>query len=173
MSLSVVYVTDTNHVVGALALTGGGEPSDVSALVGTDLPLRTGTATLPLKAARLAALAADGEPSVFDEPLAFGVELTVSVPPKPKATLLRLAPLPPPVTLAVTEVTITIPQHTTRTTPVLVLISGDPDVHLLTGEIPLGQQEIKFQTALSLGDTHGVLALVAGWAGWLGEVTVS
>jgi hypothetical protein len=179
MSTSAVYVQDTGHVVGALALTGGGEPVEVAALVGTSLPLRVALGdrveVVPLDAGRLLVVAADDEPAVFEQPLAFGVETTPetpSTPAKPKPALLRLMPLSDPVTLTPRSVAVEVPLAPAQATRVLVLVSDDDGAHLFTGEIPAGQRRAEFRVDLSTGDVHAVLALVRGWVGWLGAVTV-
>jgi hypothetical protein len=174
MSLSVVYVEDTGHVVGAVALTGASPGADVASLVGPELPLRLtlgsgNVSTLSLPDKRLAVLAADDEPGVFAEPLSFGIE---PGPDKPKPTLVRLAPWDKAFVLTADTLTVNLQLVTTRITPIMVLISGDPETHLFIGEIPAGEGSAEFQVSLTRGDEHAVLVLVEGQAGRFEAVTV-
>ncbi|NUH38063.1 hypothetical protein HUF15_15020 [Streptomyces samsunensis] len=172
MALSVVYAVDTGHVVGALALTGADAPADVAALVGRALPLRVSlgegrTATLPLNARDLAVAAVDDEPAALADPLAFGVELTAEG--KPKPALVRLPSWTEGIALATDGLTVTVKVAVARTTPVVVLVSDEQDTHVLTGEIPAQQTQVKLPVTLVADSVHGVLVLVAGWAGSLGK----
>lgn len=174
MSLSVVYVADTGHVAGALALTGANAPGDVTSAVGAELPLRVplgegGIAVLFLQHGRLALAPADDEPGVFGDPLAFGVEPAPGGRPKP--ALARLAPWTIPLGLTTDKLTITLPAGVTRLTPVLALISDGQETHTSAGEIPVGGNRAELQMALTAG-TYGVLVLVAGYAGRLEAVKV-
>ncbi|MER5932594.1 hypothetical protein [Streptomyces sp. NPDC002054] len=178
MALSVVYVADTGHVVGALALTGAGAPPDVAALVGRALPMRVllgggRTATLPLKARELAVAAVDDEPAALADPLAFGVELTPEG--KPKPTLLRLATWTgsDSIALATDGLTVTVQVAAARPAKVVALVSDDQDTRVLAGEIPAQQTQVKLPVTLEAGSAHGVLVLVAGWAGRLEKVVVT
>src|SRR5215470_9714074 len=201
MSLFVVYVPDTGHVVGALnatgaalsagaalpggvalsagaALPGGAALSaGVGSLVGDALPMRVSlsngeVAELALRAGQLAVLAADDEPAVFADPLAFGVELVPNAPPKP--ALLRLA------TWSSNELTLTsdglvvkVPvANQSRISKVLALISDGQDTLVLTGEIPAQQDTVTLPVTVRSG-VHGALVLVAGWAGRLEAVPTS
>ncbi|GHH66637.1 hypothetical protein GCM10017673_12520 [Streptosporangium violaceochromogenes] len=174
MALSVVYVAGTGHVAGALALTGANAPGDVTSAVGAELPLRVSlgegrTGVLSLKHGRLALAPADDEPDVFGDPLAFGVEQAPGGRPKP--VLVRLAPWTTPLGLTTDRLTITLPVAATRLTPVLALISDGQETHTSAGEIPAGGNRAELQVALTAG-THGVLALVTGYAGRLEAVKV-
>jgi hypothetical protein len=178
MSLSVVYAVDTGHVLGALSLTGASAPTDVAALTGTALPLRI-TAKLsgkalevPVSARRLGAAAVDDEPGAFADPLSFGVELTPDG--KPKPALAQLSPWTntDPLTLTTSELTVKLPAPVTRATPVLVLISGDAEPYVVSGEIQAQQQQVGVQVKLQNGEEHGVLVLVAGWTGRLEALVV-
>lgn len=174
MSLSVVYVADTGHVAGALARTGADTSPDVRSLVGAELPLRVSLgggqiAVLPLRDRRLAVAAADDEPAVFGDPLAFGVEQSPGG--KPKPALVRLAPWATALELTAGELTLTLPAKATRLTPVLALISDGRETHAVAGEIAVSGDKAQLQVALTPG-THGVLILVAGYAGRLEAVEV-
>jgi len=176
MSLSVVYVEDTGHVVGAVALTGASPGADVGSLAGAELPLRLALgsgnmSTLSLPDKRLAALAADDEPGVFAEPLSFGIELGADG--KPKPSLVRLAPWDKAFVLTADTLTVNLQQEATRITPIMVLLSGDPETHLFTGEIQAGAGSAGFQVSLTTGDEHAVLVLVEGQAGRFETVTVT
>ncbi|MEU6549145.1 hypothetical protein ABZ915_02515 [Streptomyces sp. NPDC046915] len=171
MALSVVYALDTGHVVGALALTGGTAPVDPAALVGRALPVRVslgahGTATLPLDARNLAVAAVDDEPGVLAEPLAYGVDRGSDG--KPKPTLLHLPSWTSGgLVLAKDVLKVTVPHAPTSTVKVVALISGAQDTHVLAGEIPAQQTELKLSVDLAAAASYGVLVLVAGWAGLL------
>ncbi|MQS37200.1 hypothetical protein FFZ77_16680 [Streptomyces katsurahamanus] len=170
MSVTVVYVADTGHAVGALALTGAEAATDVESLIGRALPLRVavgegGTVSLPLSSRRLAVLNADDEPGVLAEPLAFGVELTADGRPRP--TLLRLASWRDGVTLATNGLTVELPLAAGRATPVVALVSDGQETHVLAGEIPAQQTRVTLPLTLESAGGHGVLVLAAGWAGRL------
>ena len=175
MTLSVVYVAETGHVVGAQALTGVDAATDLAALVGTELPLRksldTGEiAVVPLRARLLGAGPVDDEPGVFADPLAFGADLEDDV---LKPALLRLAPWDDPLELNEKTFDVTVPVAVTQPTRVVVLIADDPDAHLLTGEIPAESTTLKFQVDLKKDDVHAVLVLVAGQVGRFEALKVS
>ncbi|GAA1140991.1 MULTISPECIES: hypothetical protein [Streptomyces violaceusniger group] len=176
MALSVVYAHDTGHVVGALALTGAAAPADVASLVGRALPLRVSlgegrVATLPLNARDLDVAAVDDEPGVLAEPLAHGVELTAEG--KPKPGLVRLASWTEGIALATDGVTVTVKVASARATPVVALVSDEQDTHVLTGEIPAQQTQVKLPVTLVAGSVHGVLVLAVGWAGRLERLGVT
>ncbi|MET7762846.1 hypothetical protein [Streptomyces sp. NPDC005336] len=176
MALSVVYAVDTGHVVGALALTGASAPADVAALLGRALPLRVSlgggrVATLPLSARELAVAAVDDEPAALAEPLAFGVEVTPEG--KPKPALVRLASWTDGIALAKDGLTVTVKVAAARPTPVVALVSDEQDTHVLAGEIPAQQTQVKLPVTLVGGSVHGVLVLVTGWAGHLEKAGVT
>lgn len=178
MALSVVYVPDTGHVVGALGVTGESAPDDVGALVGSALPVRVavdgaGTAVLPLRARQLAALAADDEPGAFADPLAFGVDQVEgpdgTVVAKP--ALLRLAPWSTPLEFDANGLVVAVPvANTAASTTVLALVAAGEETHLLAGTIAPGGTGVTLPVTVDTG-AHGVLVLVAGWAGRLEPVT--
>jgi len=176
MALTVVYAADTGHVVGALALTGArdgvgsGAQPEVADLVGPALPLRVSLgdgriATLPLSARELAVASVDDEPAALAEPLAFGVETTTDG--KPKPALVRLASWPDDIALATDGLTLTVKVAVARPTPVVALVSDEQNTHVLAGEIPAQQTQVTLPVTLVAGSEHGVLVLVAGWAGQL------
>jgi len=180
MALSVVYAVDTGHVVGALALTGTrtgtGAPAEAADLVGPALPLRVSlgegrVATLPLSARELAVAAVDDEPAALAEPLAFAVEVTTDN--KPKPALLRLPSWTEGIALAADGLTITVQIAVARPTPVVALVSDEQNTHVLGGEIPAQQTQVKLPVTLVAGSAHGVLVLAAGWAGRLERKVVT
>jgi hypothetical protein len=176
MALHVVYALGTGHVMGALAQTGADAPADAAALVGRALPLRVSLgdgriATLPLSAGKLGVAAVDDEPGALADPLAFGVELTSEDKPKPE--LVRLAGWDDGIALAKDGITITVQVPANRTTPVVALISDEQDTHVLAGEIPAQQTQVKLPATLVAGSEHGVLVLAAGWTGHLGMEKVT
>lgn len=178
MALTVVYAADTGHVVGALALTGAVAPAEVASLVGRELPLRVSlgggrTATLPLSARELAVAAVDDEPAVLTDPLAFAVELSPEG--KPGPALLRLPTWTgsDSIALAADGLTVTVGVPVARPAKVVALVSDDQDTHVLAGEVPAQQNRVKLPLTLTPGGTHGVLVLVAGWAGRLEKEAVT
>lgn len=174
MALSVVYVHDTGHVVGALALTGASAPADVASLVGRALPFRVPlgrgrTVTLGLDAKELRVATVDDEPGVFAEPLAFGVELVED---KPKPTLLRLKEWKEGPKLSTTGLSVTVKDASARPTPVLALVSDEQDTLVLAAPIPANDKTVNLEVKLPKDSSHGVLALVSGWAGRLEALKV-
>jgi hypothetical protein len=178
--LSVVYVPDTGHVVGALGVTGEAAPDDVGALVGPALPLRVPlggdeTAVLTLRDRQLAAFAADDEPGVFADPLAFGVDQvenqdqTVTV----KPGLLRLASWTTTLEFDANGLAVEVPvAHPTKDLPVVALVSDGAETRVLAAEIDAGARNVTLAVTVDDGP-HAVLVLVAGWAGRLESVTKS
>ncbi|WHM41041.1 hypothetical protein [Streptomyces sp. BPTC-684] len=169
MALSVVYVHDTGHVVGALALTGAGAPADVASLVGRALPFRVPldrgrTVTLGLDAKELRVATVDDEPGVFAEPLAFGVELVED---KPKPTLVRLKAWKDGLKLSTTELGVTVTDASARPTKVVALVSDEQDTLVLTAQIPANKQAVNLPVSFAEKSSHGVLVLASGWAGRL------
>lgn len=177
MTLSVVYVPDTGHVVGALGVTGEQAQPDVATLVGPALPLRVPlgdgvTAEVLVRARDLAALAADDEPEVFTDPLVFGVEQVAgtgsTVVPKP--TLLRLRPWSDQLVFNGTGLVVTVPlADGTKDTPVVALVSVGGETQLLAAAIEKGKTSVTLPVTVDTG-TYGVLVLVAGWVGRLEPV---
>jgi hypothetical protein len=182
MSLFVVYVPDTGHVVGAVNAIGAAPPAVVDSrvdpgwLVGAELPLRVSLgvgeiAVLPLLARDLAVHAADDEPGVFADPLAFGVEQVQTQPPKP--ALVRLASWSTALEFANGGLSVEVPvADETQVTPVLALISEGQDTHVLAGEIAMGVKKVTLPVTVGSGP-HGVLVLAAGWVGRLEKVEAS
>jgi hypothetical protein len=175
MSLYVVYTPDTGHVLGAVTMLGGTPPGEAAGtLVGDELPMRVSLgngemAVLPVPARQLAVLAAEDEPRVFADPLAFGVELVPDVGPKP--ALVRLGTWPAELTFAADRLVVTVPvANASRPTKVLAWVSEGEDTHVLAGEIPAEKDAVELPVTVASGP-HGVLVLVAGWAGSLQAVT--
>ncbi|MFI0418835.1 hypothetical protein [Spongiactinospora sp. 9N601] len=179
MSLRVVYVPDTGHVLGAVAAIGA-VPADVDAgaepLVGAALPLRVPVgagevATLALPARDLAVHEADDEPRVFAEPLAYGVRQVPGQRPRP--ALVRLAVWDEEPRFTADGLVITVPvTDASQDTPVLALVAEGADVHVLAGRIPSGRDTVTLPVTVPTG-THGVLTLITGWTGSLRPVTKS
>ncbi|MFD7710044.1 hypothetical protein ACFV6E_24735 [Streptomyces sp. NPDC059785] len=181
MALSVVYAVDTDHVLGALTLTGASAPTTAAALVGPALPLRvslgTGrTATLPVDARELAVAPVDDEPGALGEPLAYAIERGTSddgTQAKPKPRLLHLPSWTGGLDLTTDDLTVTVPLPTTTTARVVALISDDQATHVLAGEIPADRNTVKLPVSLAGDTTYGVLVLVSGWAGRLEKAAVA
>lgn len=178
MALSVVYAVDTDHVLGALALTGASAaPADAAALVGPALPLRVSlgagrAATLPVDARDLAVAAVDDEPGALGEPLAFGIERASDGSSEPKPKLLRLPSWTDGLQLTANDLTVTLPLPATTTARVVALVSDDQATHVLAGEIPAERNEVKLPVSLAGDTAYGVLVLVSGWAGRLEKMEV-
>jgi hypothetical protein len=175
MTLYVVYVPDTGHVVGAVNAVGVTLPGDAGAqsLTGRELRLRINIgageiATLPLAAGDLAVHAPDDQPSVFADPLAFGVEQVPGAKPKP-----ALRELPswkdPDLVFSTDSLVVTLPFEVTVQTPVLALVAVDQSVRVLPGSIQAGGESIQLGVTVTAG-FYGVLVLVAGLAGVLTKV---
>jgi len=175
MTLYVVYVPDTGHVVGAVNAVGVTLPDDAEAesLTGRELPLRVNLgageiATLPLAAGKLAVHAPDDQPGVFADPLAFGVEQVRDAKPKP-----ALRELPswenPDLAFTTDSLVVTLPFEVTVQTPVLALVAVGQSVRVLPGSIQAGGESIQLGVTVTAG-FYGVLVLVAGLAGVLTKV---
>jgi hypothetical protein len=174
-SLTAVYVTGTGHVVGALALNGADASTDVATLVGRALPLRVfpgggATASLPLPARSLGAVAAAGDAGALDDPLAYGVESAPDGTPRP--ALVRLAPWAGGLDLTGEGLTVTLPLAASRATPVVAFVSDEAETHVLTGGIPAGRTAVTLPVTLAPQSRHGLLVLATGWAGRLTGATV-
>ena len=185
MSVNVVYVPDTGHVVGALSATGAAPPAtatlpdgsagpiDPGGLVGAALPIRVtvapgNIATIPLAAKGLAVHSADDEPGVFAEPLAFAVQTVAGAEPKP-----ALAPLPELTAPAFTKdgIEVTVPiANTTQVSKVIVYVADGQTIHSATAELAIRDTSVTLPVKVTAGD-YGVLVLVSGWAGFLAKVT--
>jgi hypothetical protein len=176
MTLYVVYTLATGHVVGAvnaidaaIPLADADTPIDPGLLVGDALPLRISLdageiASLPLLARELAVHTPDDEPGVFADPLAFGFEGD-----KPKISLSRLPTWDTPLSFTNAGLAVTVPVVASHDTPVLVLVSEGQDTLMRPGTITAGSDTVTLPVTVSAGP-HGVLVLVAGWAGRLEPV---
>lgn len=172
MSLFVVYVKETGHVVGAIRAIGVTAPT-VAALVGDGLPLRVlldvgKIATLVLKPADLAVHEADDVPDVFLNPLAYGVEQVQDDQP-PKPALVLLSKSNQPLKFENPGLTVAVDTPVNENTAVRVLISYGEATNLLRGQINKDDKNTTLSTAVD-DDPHGVLVLIPGWAGRLEKV---
>lgn len=172
MSLFVVYVKETNHVVGAVSAVGAAVPT-VAALVGDELPLRVSLgegkiASLTLKAGELAVREADEEPGVFVDPLAFAVDQGTPDQP-PKSALVPLDKAKTNLTFDVAGLTVAVDDNVPDNTVVRVLISYRQATSVLTGQIDKDGSRTTLETSVDT-DPHGVLVLIPGWAGRLEKV---
>lgn len=173
MTLFVVYVPETGTVLGAVSAVGAVAPGDVGTLVGKDLPMRVTLDTgervsLLVPARKLALHNPDDEPGVLTAPLTFGVEQVENQPPKP--ALVPLRELPDPPSFSDTGLVVTLPAKPTVRTPVLAWVQAGQDTVPLVGAIGTDRADVTLEVAVTPGQ-HGVLVLVAGWAGRLGAVT--
>jgi hypothetical protein len=172
MSVFVVYVKDTGHVVGAVKALGATLPT-VAELVGDELPLRVSlgpgqVVSLALQAADLAVHEADDEPGVFLDPLAFGVEQVQGQAPKP--ALLSLHKSIKTVEFKGAGLHVEVDPKVNQDTPVRALVSyGQTATPLLRGKINKDAVDTTLVTPVDQ-DPHGVLLLVADSAGRLEKV---
>lgn len=172
MSLFVVYVKETGHVVGAVRAIGVTVPT-VAALVGDGLPLRVSLgpgeiASLVLKPGDLAVHEADDEPGVFLDPLGFGVELGQDDQP-PKPALVPLQRSSKPLVFDGIGLRVEVDNPVGENTVVRVLISYGQTTTLLVGQINKDGKDTTLPTPVD-DDPHGVLVLIPGWAGRLEKV---
>jgi hypothetical protein len=172
MSLFVVYLPDTGHVVGAMNATGAALSPEVDALVGSALPVRVSTSDevvkIPLPSRELALLRADDEPRVFADPLAFGVEQVPDEDPKP--TLVRLAEWSTELTIDEVGLVVTLPDNANQRTPVVAVVSDGQDPRVLSSAIEAGSNSVRLPLTVPRGG-YGALVLASGWRGRLEEVT--
>lgn len=165
MSLTVVHVPATGHVVGAM--TGTGLPDDpaLADLVGPDalvLHLRTGDNTVAELRLPVADLAVATVPDPLDAlvaPMAYQLDKT-----GPKLVQLSGSLLSShPVKLTKTAFTVTVPAVAKDTAVVAVLSTDRPP---LTGTLLKGETSVMLPTSLDSG-RHAVLLLMAGQFGLL------
>jgi hypothetical protein len=165
VSLTVVHVPATGHVVGAI--TGTGLPDDpaLADLVGPDalvLHLRTGDNTVAELRLPVADLAVATVPDPLDAlvaPMAYQLDKT-----GPKLVQLSGSLLSShPVKLTKTAFTVTVPAVAKDTAVVAVLSTDRPP---LTGTLLKGETSVMLPTSLDSG-RHAVLLLMAGQFGLL------
>lgn len=184
MTLFVVYVPATGHVVGAIDSIGAPPlpPPDpttgivaATPLVGTALQLRVSLgggeiATVSVPAGELAVHTPDDVSDVLDRPLEFGVELVPGQQPKP--ALIPLLPWTGGIAFAADGLglSVTLPRNATQTTTAVAFVTDDQDTRQTSGDIPAGSPDVVLPVFVSEG-AHGALVLVAGWVGRLEKVT--
>lgn len=171
MSLFVVYVRKTGHVVGAVNAIGATPPADAAALVGADLPLRLSLSTgetviIPLASDDLEKHTPDDEPAVFTDPLTYGVEPVT----EPKPALVELTPWTGGLTFGEATLTVMLPTPVSVLTEVVALVSDEQGTLTASATIQVGVRAVDLPIAVASG-AHGVLVLVAGWVGRFEEVT--
>lgn len=172
MSLFVVYVKKTGHVVGAVQAIGAALPT-VAEVAGDALPVRVSllpeeVATLTLDAGELGVQEADDEPGVFLDPLAFGVEPVLPGQP-PKPALVPLVESSKPLVFKDNGLRVEVDNPVGADTVVRVFISAGRATTVLPGQINKGDTSTTLPTAVD-DDPHGVLVLVPGWVGRLEKV---
>lgn len=173
MSLFVVFVRKTGHVVGAVNAIGATPPADAAALVGAELPLRlslgTGeTVTVPLSSDDLEKHTPDDEPAVFTDPLAYGVEQVTGADPKP--ALVGLTPWTGGLSFGDETLVVMLPTPVSAPTEVVAFVTDGEDTLTASATIRTGKA-VDLPISVASGTTHGVLVLVAGWVGRFEEVT--
>ena len=181
MTLFVVYAPETGHVVGAVDTLGApplpppdaAGTVDPSPFVGAALPLRVSVdagerAIVSVPARELAAHGPDDEPAVLGDPFAFGVEQVDGRPPKP--ALVRLRTWSSGVSFTSEGLSVTVPTaDQVNVTHVVAFVGAGPETRTTSGDIKAGEKSVVLPIAVENG-THGVLVLVAGWAGRLEAV---
>lgn len=174
MTLFVVYVHDTGHVVGAVNTNGGTPPADVGSLVGDALPMRVTLSTgkvveILLPAGELRLHAPDDEPGVLTEPMAYAVEFEGTT---PQPALVHLTP---PWTDGLdfvdSHLRVRVPiAEEVEITRVLGWVSDGQDTQADAANIAPGEKETTLRVTVSSGP-HAVLVLAVGWPGRLEEVS--
>jgi hypothetical protein len=179
MSLFVVYVQKTGHVVGAVSATGASTPASAAALVGNALPMRVrlgggSLVELLLPNGELLAHEADDNPEALVDPLRFGVELVpgsgTDDPPVPKSALPKLNEWSGGLAFDEVGLVVTLPTPIGDKAGVFALISGEDGTHLRIGDIQAGGSKTTLPLTVAEETSRGVLVLVTGWAGRLEEV---
>jgi|tagenome__1003787_1003787.scaffolds.fasta_scaffold19979983_1 hypothetical protein len=174
MSVTVVHVPRTGHVVGALSGTGLAAEPEVSDLVGAGLVVHLWTedhavVDLPLPADALVCTTLPKVQGPIIEPMAHGLsESTTGGPTLTRLTDWRSGQ--PTLTLTNAQLTLELPAPVTEDTDVLVVVSGAAAP--LEGTIDDGKNQVVLPVTSTAG-AHGVLALVPGRFGWLDLYTVS
>jgi hypothetical protein len=180
MSLFVMYVPATGHVVGAVnangvtpQMTSDQPPAvDPAWLVGTALPMRVAVGPgvfeeVSLPASELKVHTPDDQPDVFANPLRYAVELSGTT---PQPVLVRLPEWSGGVEFVATGLHVTVPEPTTNDTPVVAWVSDGQDTREVPGVILKGASDTTLPVTVDSGP-HAVLVQVAGWAGRLEKVT--
>jgi len=172
VSLTVVHVPATGHVVGAITGTGLPDEPALTDLVGPDalvLHLRTGDNTVAELRLPVADLAVATVPDPLDAliaPMAYQLDKT-----GPKLVRLSDSLLAShPITLTKTALTVTVPAAAAKDTAFVAVLS--PDRLPLTGSLPKGETFVTLPTSLDSG-RHAVLLLMAGQFGLLDVCDVS
>lgn len=171
MSVFVVYEKSTGTVVGAVRAVGATLPAAAD-LVGDALPLRvlldaSSRVTLSMAVADLAVHEADDEPAVFATPLGFGVAQTPNQQLKPALT--RLTVLDETLVFDAIGLVVELPGPAPADTAVFALVSEGQQTQRVDSVIKKGDPRVSVPVTVTPGK-HGVLVLVAGWAGRLVEV---
>lgn len=173
MSLFVVFVPRTGHVVGAVNAIGATPPADAVSLVGAELQLRlllsTGeTAVISLAGKELLKHTPDDQPEVFTNPLAFGVEQVAGAEPKP--ALAELTPWTGGLSFGDDTFTVMLPTPVSALTEVTALVNDGQGTLTASTTMQVGARAVDLPIAVAGGTTCGVLVLVAGWVGRFEEV---
>jgi len=182
MTLFVMYVPETGHVVGAVNANGvtprtipnpaNGSSVDPAWLVGTALPMRVAVgpgefAAVSLPAGELKVHTPDDQSDVFTNPLRYAVELAGTT---PQPALVRLPLWSGGLEFVATGLRVEVPEPATKVTQVLAWISDGEDTLGVPWEIAVGAKETTIPMTVDSGP-HAVLVQVAGWAGRLEKVT--
>jgi len=178
MSVTVVHVPRTGHVVGTLTGVGLAAEPEVTDLVGAGLVLHLWTedhavVDLPLPADALACTTLPRVPGPVIEPMAHGLLLPPGGPTStgdPTLTSLtdwRLGQ--PAIELTKAQLTLALPAPVGTATDILVVVSGAAAP--LKATIAAQQTQVVLPVTSTAGP-HGVLALVPGRVGWLDLYTV-
>jgi hypothetical protein len=172
VSLTVVHVPATGHVVGAITGTGLPDEPALADLVGPDalvLHVRTGDNTVAELRLPVADLAVATVPDPLDAlvaPTAYQLDKT-----GPKLVQLSGSLLASdPVMLTRTDLKLTVAAPAAKDTAVVAVLSTDRPP--LTGTLPKGETVVTLHTSLDPG-RHAVLLLMAGQFGLLEVFDVS
>jgi hypothetical protein len=166
VSLTVVHVPATGHVVGAITGTGLPDEPALADLVGPDalvLHVRTGDNTVAELRLPVADLAVATVPDPLDAliaPMAYQLDQT-----GPKLVQLSESlRSSDPMKLIRTALTVTVPAAAAKDTAVVAVLSTDRPP--LTGTLPKGETSVTLFTSLDSG-RYAVLLLMAGQFGLL------
>jgi hypothetical protein len=176
VTVTVVYESETRHVLGVLSVTGGGAPPDAAPLVGPGLPARVVTrdrsavvdATVP--AERLRTAVVEDTPGLLADPYAFAVEIVNG---EARSRLLSLAPWREGsgVTVDSHGVHVVLGRGVPEGTRMLVVLATeDGPAGMWPGHLPT-DGSVDLEATLAPGG-YGVLTLVSGYAGRVDPGTV-
>jgi hypothetical protein len=177
VTVTVVYESETRHVLGALEANGRGAAPDAATLVGAGLPARvvmpdrSAVVDVTVPAERLLTAVVEDTPGLLADPYAFAVEVVNGV---ARSRLLPLAPWREgsSVTVDSDGVHVNLGRGAPEGTRMLVVLATEDGP---AGMFPVAMPtdgSVDLEATLAPGD-YGVLTLVGGYAGRVdpGQVT--